>query len=356
MKTAPLTAASGFLARRDIVRWGIIGCGDVTEVKSGPGFQKAERSRLVAVMRRNGEKAADYARRHGVPRWYDDARALIADPEVDAVYVATPPDTHAHYAVEVAQAGKPVYVEKPMARHGPECDRMIAAAATARVPLFVAYYRRSMPRFRLVERVLAEGRIGAITGLTYRFAAPFHAGPAQWRVDAATAGGGHFLDLGSHVLDLIDFLTGPMADVHGTAANVASAYVVEDAVAMSFRTAAGAPATAAWNFAGGPAEDELAITGTRGRVSFSVFGFEPVRLATAEGIQSLDAERPAHVQQPMIQDVVDDLLGLRPSPSTGLSARRTSAVMDRVLQGYYGDRSGAFWETPERWPGRPLTS
>lgn len=348
--TAP--AASGFFARRDVVRWGIIGCGDVTEVKSGPGFQKAERSRLVAVMRRNSEKAADYARRHGVPRWYDDAAALIADPEVDAVYVATPPDTHAHYAVQVAQAGKPVYVEKPMARHTPECDRMIAAAAAARVPLFVAYYRRSMPRFRLVERLLGEGSVGTITGLTYRFTAPFHASPAQWRVDAATAGAGHFLDLGSHVLDLIDFLTGPVTEVRGNAANLASAYAVEDAVAMSFRTGTGAPATAAWNFAGNPAEDELALTGTRGRLSFSVFGFEPVRLATPEGIQSLDAERPAHVQQPMIQAVVDDLLGLRANPSTGVSARRTSVVMDRVLEAYYGDRSAAFWEHPERWPGR----
>jgi predicted dehydrogenase len=352
MPAATPPAATGFLATRAVVRWGIIGCGDVTEVKSGPGFQRADRSRLVAVMRRNRAKAEDYARRHGVPRWYDDANALLADPEVDAIYVATPPDTHAHYAVLATQAGKPVYVEKPMARHVPECDRMIAAAAAARVPLFVAYYRRSMPRFRLVERLLAEGRIGEITGASYRFAAPFHTNPVQWRVDAATAGGGHFLDLGSHVLDLIDHLLGPLTEVAGTAANLASGYAVEDAVAMSFRTGAGVPGVASWNFAGSPPEDELAVTGTLGRVSFSVFGFEPVRLATADGIQALDAERPAHVQQPLIQAVVDDLLGLRPGPSTGISARRTSAVMDQVLAGYYGGREGAFWEHPQRWPGR----
>lgn len=347
-----LPSPSGILAHRDVVRWGIVGCGDVTEVKSGPGFQRAARSRLVAVMRRDAAKAADYARRHGVPHWYDRAEALLADPEIDAIYVATPPDSHAHYAVLAAQAGKPIYVEKPMARHTPECDAMIAAAADARVPLFVAYYRRSMPRFRLVQQLLAEGRIGKPTGVTYRFAAPFHAQAQQWRVDAATAGGGHFLDLGSHVLDLIDHLLGPLAEIAGTAANVASTYAVEDAVAMSFRTEAGVPGAAAWNFAGPPAEDELAIAGTLGRVSFSVFGFEPVRLATAESLQQLDAERPAHVQQPLIQDVVDDLLGLQAAPSTGDSARRTTVVMDRVLQGYYGDRSAAFWEQPDRWPGR----
>jgi predicted dehydrogenase len=113
------------------VRWGIIGVGDVTERKSGPGFQQAERSELVAVMRRTGELAADYARRHGVPRWYDDADALIADPEVDAVYVATPPDTHRHYALRAAAAGKPVYVEKPMARTADECNEMIEACEAA---------------------------------------------------------------------------------------------------------------------------------------------------------------------------------------------------------------------------------
>ena len=109
------------------IRWGIIGCGDVCEVKSGPGFQKAANSALVAVMRRDGGKAADYAKRHGVPRWYDDAEALIGDPEVDAVYVATPPGSHLEYALRVAAAGKPCYVEKPMARTHAECRRMIGA-------------------------------------------------------------------------------------------------------------------------------------------------------------------------------------------------------------------------------------
>src|SRR5438067_1919276 len=112
---------------KSTIRWGIIGCGDVTEVKSGPGFRKAQDSALVAVMRRDGAKAADYARRHGVPHWYDDADKLVADPEVNAVYVATPPGSHLEYALRVAAAGKPCYVEKPMARSHAECRRMIDA-------------------------------------------------------------------------------------------------------------------------------------------------------------------------------------------------------------------------------------
>lgn len=149
-----------------VIRWGIIGCGDVCEVKSGPAFQKADGSALVAVMRRDGAKAADFARRHGVPRWYDDAAALVADPEVDAVYVATPPSTHAQHTLLAARAGKPVYVEKPMAPTRAACDEMRAACAAAGVPLFVAYYRRALPRFVKVRELLAAGAVGAVRAVS----------------------------------------------------------------------------------------------------------------------------------------------------------------------------------------------
>src|SRR5471032_640688 len=223
---------------RDVIRWGIIGCGDVTEVKSGPGFQKANRSQLVAVMRRNGALAADYAKRHGVPRWYDDARALVNDPGVDAIYVATPPGAHLDGALLAAAAGKPCYVEKPMARHTPECDAMIAAFAQAKQKLFVAYYRRAMPRFLKAKELVDDGAIGQLTGIAYRLAwpTPANADPAKnaWRVSAENAGGGLFLDVGSHLLDFLDFCLGPLEDVHGRAARLATAAEVEDAVVMTF--------------------------------------------------------------------------------------------------------------------------
>ncbi len=343
---------SAQLAGRSVIRWGIIGCGDVTEVKSGPALQQASGSQLVAVMRRQGALAADYARRHGVPRWYDRAEALIHDPEVDAVYIATPPDAHASYALQVAAAGKPAYVEKPMARHLPECERMVAAFADGRQKLFVAYYRRCLPRFLQVRDLLAQGALGRPTAIRHTWSAPSHrdAGDA-WRVDAARAGGGLFLDLGSHLLDLLDFLFGPLSDVSGAAANLASNYAVEDSVTASFR-AGGVPGAAAWNFASAVREDILEITGTEGRVSLSVFGNEPLRLETAAGLKTFERPNPPHVQQPLIQTVVDDLLGRGECPSTGESARRTSRVMDEVLAGYYGGRSDEFWRRPETWPGR----
>ena len=247
---------------RDVIRWGIIGCGDVTEVKSGPGFQKAAGSKLVAVMRRNAALAQDYAKRHGVPKWYADADTLINDPEVDAVYIATPPGSHLEYALRVAAAGKPAHVEKPMARNTAECDQMIAAFARARLPLFVAYYRRAQPRFLKVKSLLDEGALGQVTSIAYHFTEPRHAAPAgaltqvhaqstaahtsaqPWRLEAENAGGGFFLDIGSHTLDLIDFFFGALENVSGHASNFASSYDVEDTLAMSFRTSNGIPGTA----------------------------------------------------------------------------------------------------------------
>ena len=336
---------------RKEIRWGIIGCGDVTEVKSGPGFQKAAGSRLVAVMRRQGALAADYARRHGVDRWYDNVDRLIADPEVDAVYIATPPAAHLACALKVAAAGKPAYVEKPMARSGAECAQMAEAFRKHDVPLFVAYYRRGLPRFLRIKQWLDEGRIGRLTGVDYHYAAPSHRSPAGWRTDVTSAGAGLFLDLGSHALDLLDYFLGPLEQYHGLAVNRATAQEVEESVALHF-SAQGALGVASWNFAAGVSRDLARFTGTDGCIEYSVFDNVPLRLTTATGTELFDIPHPPHVQQPLVQQVVDELRGLGRCPSTGESAQRTSEVMDAALASYYGDRNGAFWEHPESWPGR----
>ena len=211
-----------------VLRWGILGCGNVTERKSGPAFQRAEGSRLVAVMRRDGAKAEDYARRHGVERWYTRADDLLADPQVDIVYIATPPDSHAPLALACAAAGKPAYVEKPMARTHAECVAMVEAFAARGLPLFVAYYRRALPRFRLVASLVAEGAIGAVRTVSVRLTRPLS--PAEkdpatwpWRVRPEIAGGGHFVDLASHTLDFLDFCLGPIAQARGETARWARA-------------------------------------------------------------------------------------------------------------------------------------
>src|SRR5665647_553178 len=127
------------------INWGIIGCGDVTELKSGPAFNKVKNSCLVAVMRRDAAKAKDYAQRHHVPRWYTDANLLINDPEVNAIYIATPPSTHEAYTIAALAAGKPVYVEKPMTVSYKTAINMVDMATQKQGKLVVAHYRREQP-------------------------------------------------------------------------------------------------------------------------------------------------------------------------------------------------------------------
>jgi predicted dehydrogenase len=321
-----------------VVRWGIVGCGDVTEKKSGPAFQQARGSALVAVMRRDGGKAEDYARRHGVPRWYDDATRLIHDPEVDAVYVATPPSSHAALAIEVAKAGKPAYVEKPMATSPAECDAMIDAFARASMPLFVAYYRRALPRFLAIKRLLDDGAIGAprlVELALTRTLSPAERDPSTWpwRVRPEIAGGGHFVDLASHSLDLLDFLLGPLLDVRGFASNQAGAYPAEDTVAATFRFANGAVGSGRWCFCADRRRDVLTILGDRGEIRGATFGDEPFVVVRDGREEALSIPNPPHIQGPLVQTVVDALRGEGICPSTGESAARTTRVMSRVLHG-----------------------
>lgn len=319
------------------IRWGIIGCGDVTEVKSGPAFSKVPHSRLVAVMRRDAEKAADYARRHQVPKWYSDADALIQDPEIDAVYIATPPDSHAAYTLKVAAAGKPVYVEKPMARNYAECEQMIEACEKAGVPLFVAYYRRSQPFFKKIKELISAGAIGEVRLVNIRLYHPpqkdLAADNLPWRVQPEIAGGGLFFDLASHQLDLLDFLLGPISLVQGQTANQAEMYSAEDIVAASFTFASGVVGSGLWCFtvAESAKTDRIEIVGNQGRVTFSTFGHDVIELENETGQQEFKIPYPQHVQQPFIADMVQELLGAGTCPSHGISAARTARIMDQIV-------------------------
>lgn len=321
------------------VSWGFIGCGDVTEVKSGPAFSKIENSEVVAVMRRNAKKVRDYARRHHISRYYTDAGELIHDPEVNAIYIATPPNTHAEYTVRALEAGKPVYVEKPMARNYRECKRMLEASQKARLPLFVAYYRRCLPSFLQVKEIVNSGVLGKIRLVNLRLYHP----PKQedndehlpWRVRPEISGGGYFFDLASHQLDILDYILGPFRDASGIARNQAGLYLAEDIVTASWEFKSGVIGSGVWCFTVGETErsDIIDIIGTKGRVSFACFDTQPVILSTASGTKKFDLPHPTHVQQPLIQTVVAELLGKGKCPSTGESAARTGYMMDKIIKG-----------------------
>lgn len=328
------------------IRWGIIGVGAVTEVKSGPALYQADHSTVVAVMRRTAPLAEDYARRHGIPRWTTDADAVIHDPAVDAVYIATPPDTHLHYTLKVAAAGKPVYVEKPMARSAAECARMIAACEAAGVPLWVAYYRRRLPRFEQARALIQGGALGQPRAVRLTLTQPLPADqdPADlpWRFRPEIAGGGLLLDVGSHMLDWIDYALGPIAEAHGFAANQGGAYPAEDSVIGAWVHESGVQGSGLWCFAADRRTDQIEIIGDAGRLAFPCYSEEALLLATATGERTFPIPNPPHIQAPLVQAIVSELNGGEPCPSTGISAARTSRVMDTLLQGWRAQRGITF--------------
>lgn len=328
------------------IRWGIIGVGDVTEKKSGPAFYKIENSKLVAVMRRDAEKAANYAKRHNVPKWYSDATELINDPDVDAVYIATPPDSHANYAIEVMRAGKPVYVEKPMAKNYRECQDMIKVSKETGMPLWVAYYRRSLPAFLKVKELIENDSIGKplLANIKlYKTATERNQTKEEmhWHVFPEISGAGHFFDLASHQLDYLDFILGPVKKVQGTATNKAKLYPAEDTVFGTWEHESGVSGTGSWCFVVDESAetDEIEIIGEKGKIVLPCFTPGKVKITTESGVAKMGFDNPENISQFLVQQVVDELRGKGKCVSTGISAARTSWVLDEMVKNYYSNKT-----------------
>lgn len=321
---------------KENIRWGIIGCGAVTEVKSGPPYQNTIGFSLDAVMRRDVEKAKDFAERHKVPKFYDDAVALINDPDIDAVYIATPPDTHKLYGLLVAEAGKPCCIEKPLAPSYADGLAITNAFEEKNVPLFVAYYRRSLPRFLQIEKWLKENEIGEVRHINWAFSKPPTNtdlnGEYNWRTDKKVAPGGYFDDLASHGLDLFAYLLGNFKEVYGVSTNQQGLYTAKDAVSACWIHENGITGTARWNFGVQQGVDIVEILGAKGKITFPIFHEENVVLDTKKGQTSLFIENPKHVQQYHVENLKKDLLEGQKHPSTGTTGLHTSWVMSEILK------------------------
>lgn len=322
------------------INWGIIGCGDVTEIKSGPAFNKVPHSSLIAVMRRNAEKAKDYAQRHCVSKWYNDAKKLIDDPEINAIYVATPPQSHKEYTLMALEAGKPVYVEKPMAMDTRECLEMAEAAERLNVKLTIAHYRRGLPMFLKVKELLGQKSIGDIRVVNLKL---FQAHTknliakteTNWRVDPAISGGGLFHDLAPHQLDLMQFYFGKVKKAHGFALNQASLYAADDIVSGQVLYENNVIFNGIWCFTTSENEvlDQCEIIGSAGKIVFAVFG-NTISLIKNGKEEQFYPEFPNHVQQPMIEKVVKYFLGQGPNPCTAREAVETMQVMDKIVSAH----------------------
>lgn len=321
------------------VRWGFIGCGEVTEKKSGPAFNELQDSHVEAVFSRNRGKARSYAERHGIARWYDDAQALIDDPNVNAIYIATPPVVHATFAIMALRTGKPCYIEKPLAASYEDCVRINRVSEQTGVPCFVAYYRRYLPYFNRVKELIQNNTIGRVLTVQVRFAVPprdldyKQTVQLPWRLQSQISGGGYFYDLAPHQLDLLQDFFGIIVKAQGYKANRAGLYDVEDTVNAVFMFESGLTGSGAWCFAAHESarDDKIEIFGSKGRLAFSVYNYNPIQLYTSSGMESIEVPNPPYVQLPIISSVVADLLGRGVCESTSISATPTNWVMDRIL-------------------------
>lgn len=303
------------------VNWGIVGCGDVCEVKSGPAFNKVPNSKLVAVMRRDEAKAADFARRHGVPKYYSDASKLINDPDVNAIYVATPPSTHAPYMEEVLKAGKPVYVEKPVTVSADKCRQMIGTKDKLKGCVSVAHYRRELPLFRKVKELIAEGAIGRVTLITLTTLQPkaskiITQTADNWRVQPEISGGGLFHDLSPHQLDISYWLFGKPVSVHGNSLNQSRLYNAPDIATVGAQFADNVVLHGVWAFNVGDqaTRDVCEVIGSEGFIRFSFFRKSTIEIGNSNGTSVLEMEYPENIQQPMIDAVVKFFKGEGANP------------------------------------------
>ena len=300
------------------VKWGIIGCGDVAEIKSGPAFQNIPNSELIAVMRRNGAKAKDFAVRHKVPYHFDKAQDLLNHKDITAVYIATPPSTHLEYTLMALDAGKNVYLEKPMTLNVTQAKSIIQALKETSCKLTVAHYRRNLPAFKKVKELLDQETIGAVRNVDIQILQPKKSNiiaktEHNWRLDPKVSGGGYFYDIGPHQIDLMYFYFGAIKAVAGFTSSENA--LVEDIVNGIISFENGIQFRGIWNFIASAQDqkDTCAIYGSEGSIHFSFYG-EEVQLKNKKGVQVFPFKNPKHVQQPMIAAVVDYFLGKGQNP------------------------------------------
>lgn len=317
------------------VRWGIVGCGDVCEVKSGPAFNKVKDSSLVAVMRRDGDKAKDFARRHGVPKFYNDADKLIRDPDINAIYIATPPAHHEELSLRAMEAGKPVYIEKPVTTNTRSCERILTASRKGNVKASVAHYRRGLPIFRKVRSLVNEGAIGNVSLIiakTLHPPSPNLGAADYWRTNPEIAGGGLFFDLAPHQLDIFYWIFGAPDDVRAFSLNQRQRYNAADLTVVDALFAGRVCLHAVWafNVSAAAEEETCEIIGDKGKISFCFFKKSDITITTAEGIRRLSFDYPENIQEPMIGEVVKYFKGEGPNPCSLDDALVTMEIMDRT--------------------------
>lgn len=317
-----------------IIRWGIIGAGNVAEFKSGPALMRAPGSTVAAVMRRDLNKARDFALRHGVPRWYNDVDALLADPEVNAVYVASPHHLHLAHVTRAARAGKAILCEKPAGVSTAEAQAVVDVCRATSVSLSVAYYRRYWPVVQEMRRLLADGVIGEVVQARVQLADHYLPDPDRaWLTEPEQAGGGALANAGSHWIDLVRYLLGDVAEVTAACAGRFGGFKTEDTVGVQMRLASQALVALNVTLCSPVAVNEFDISGTAGRLFAGPLS--DGRLVLQRGghePELLRCERTGAAHMELVAEVVRCLLAGEPAPVPGEEAVAAWKIITAAYQ------------------------
>ncbi len=335
-----------------MIRWGFLGCGKVVRTKSGDAFRKVPHSSIAVIMRRDMEAAKASAEHFEAPEWCDSIDELLLR-DIDAVYIATPPGLHYEQAMQCLKAGKAVYLEKPFARNYTEALALTEAFSKAGVPLYIGHYRRALPRFLKIREMLDAQVIGTVKSIDFYLNRIFSPREAQetWLYNPVLSGGGKYYDIAPHTVDIINFLFGSITEVQGSAKNLGTGCPLENIVEMSFQTEKSILGKARFNCVAEEKSDRMVVNGTNGSMEFSVHGKTDVIVKDMAGniVEQFDMPDPKTVEQPMVQSVVEDLLGISECESKAAEVLVTYEIIDKVLDEFYGGRSDDFWNHQERY-------
>lgn len=334
------------------IKWGLIGCGKVVANKSGPAFNTTKNSSIYAVMRRDINKAKESAKELGAKYWYNNIDDLLANDKINAIYIATPPGLHLEQAMKCCKAKKPTYIEKPFARNYKEAMKITKMFEEAKIPLYVAHYRRALPKFIKIKEILQSGEIGKICEADFRLNRKYNYDEIHntWLYNTELSGGGKFYDIAPHSIDIMVYLLGNFTEINGIASNNNKEYDVEDIVVMSFKTNSGILGTANFNSLSLTKKDKMVIYGTKGKIEFSIHGNEPITITNALGEKNIEICNPKIIQENMVKNVVESLLsGEHKHTCLAKEALETYRIMDKVLEKYYNGRNDQFWNRVNSW-------
>lgn len=318
------------------VGWGLVGCGDISRKRVAPALRDLENCELVAVSRADAARAESFAREFGARSWHADWRDLVRDPEVEAVYVATPVHLHAEQSIEAAEAGKHVLCEKPMALSVGECERMNAAAQANGVRLGVAYYRRFYPAVERVAEIIRSGEIGApvvAQANAFERFEPSLDHPRRWLIERRLSGGGPMFDFGCHRVEVLLNLFGRAVEVKGLTSNVVFEREVEDIACALVRFEHGTQAVITAAHAAREPRDTLEIFGSEGSIRIGVLNEGRLVIKSARGEREELHTPHANLHQPLIDDFARAVVEGRQPRVDGAVGQAVSEVLELIYKG-----------------------